>query len=53
VEFFWLAYGVFLEKYGDSLSAEYLRGTLAIDQDADVRKAMAAALRALETKTFR
>src|SRR5579864_4290600 len=39
-----------LEKYGDSLSAEYLRGALAVEKDEDVRKAMAEALRALETK---
>jgi HEAT repeat protein len=39
-----------LEKYGDSLSAEHLRGALAVEQDEAVRKAMAAALRALETK---
>lgn len=42
-----------LEKYGDSLSAEYLRGALAVEQDEAVRKAMAAALRSLETETFR
>jgi HEAT repeat protein len=39
-----------LEKYGDSLSAEHLRGALAVEQDEAVRKAMVAALRALETK---
>lgn len=39
-----------LEKYGDSLSAEHLRVALAIEQDEAVRKGMAAALRALETK---
>jgi hypothetical protein len=39
-----------LEKYGDSLSAEHLRGALAVEQDEAVRKGMAAALRSLEAK---
>jgi HEAT repeat protein len=33
-----------LEKYGDSLSADYLRSALAVEQDEAVRKAMAEAL---------
>src|SRR5579864_3490338 len=39
-----------LEKYGDSLSAEHLRGALAVEQVEAVRKGMADALRALEAK---